>query len=40
MQLYIYNCFINYYPDDDPLGSKNFAVKITKHKEMFTVFTN
>jgi len=36
--VYIFKCFIKYYPDDDPLGSKHVAVKIAKNKVVLKVF--
>ena len=35
----LFTCFIQYYPDDDPLGSKRVAVKSTKSELVFTVCT-
>ena len=34
-----FKCFIKFYPDEDPLVSKHFAVQITQNKVVLTVFT-
>jgi hypothetical protein len=35
----LFKCFIQYYPDDDRLGSKRFAVQSAESEAVFTVCT-